>query len=313
MATIISTELKVYAGTTTSGSQIGNTITDSTSGGPASVNLDYSSLGAYLSPGEQYCVVARCTNDEQYTTDWTSPYAFKTLILAEIVTITGGNGRINPEMSFTYNDQVLSNIECGVYVSTNASGAGAVKKAASDEQEAEQGWDITGLNENTTYYVVPFVKDDLNREYVGDWSEAETVSTGYAVPVVTLSSITTTYNSISGNLNVSTNDTLSSVYIDLQATGGGTHYQFNKTATTGTQQFTLTNGDTDRNGATVVINPSTEYRIVVYATNTSGGIGNGTAVATTAAQSTATIQITSVTGITPSSATVNLSYGNNNP
>lgn len=315
MATIISTELKVYAGTTTSGSQVGNTITDSTSGGPASVNLNSTSLGASLSPGEQYCVIARCTNDESYTTDWTSPYAFKTLILAQIDTITGGSGSIAPEMSFTYNNQVLTNTECGVYVSTNASGAGAQKIAASDEQEAGQGWVITGLNENTTYYVVPFVKDDLNREYVGPWSDAETVNTGYNAPTVTISNVTTTYNSISGNLSVSTNDTVSSVYMTIHPTGGGADYRINKTATTGTQTFTITNGDIDDSSTpqTIVINPSTEYRIVVYAVNTNGGTGNAQAVATTAAQSTATIAITSITGITPNSATVNLSYGSNNP
>ncbi len=309
MATIISTELKVYAGTTTSGSQIGNTITDSTSGGPSSVNLNSTSLGVALSAGEQYCVIARCTNDESYTTDWTSPYAFKTLAYAEIVTISGGNGTISPELSFTYNNQVLTVTECGVYVSTNASGSNSQKIAASDEQEAGQGWLITGLSENTTYYVIPYVIDDLGREYKGDWANAETCGTGYNPPVVTISNTATTYNSISGNLNVTTNDTLSSVYIDLQATGGGTHYRINKSATTGNQNFTITNGDTDANSQTIVINPSTEYRIVVYAVNTHGGTGTGQAVVTTAAQSTATIAITSITGITPFAATVNLSYG----
>lgn len=317
MATIVSTELKVYAGTTTSGSQVGNTITDSTSGGPASVNLNSTTLGASLSPGEQYCVVARCTNDESYTTDWTPdpPYPFKTLILAEIITVSGGNGNISPELSFTYNNQVLTNSQCGVYVSTNASGSGAQRIAAQDEQQAESGWTISSLNENTTYYVVPFVVDDLNREYVGPWSEAESVNTGYNVPAVTVSSLTATYNSISGNLNVSTNDTLSSVYIDLWPTGGGTHYRINKTATTGTQSFTITNGDTDNSPTpqTIVINPSTEYRITVYATNTSGGVGSGQGVVTTASQSTATITITGITSVTPNSATVNLSYGSNNP
>jgi len=309
MATIISTELKVYTGTTTAGTQVGNTITDSTSGGPSSVNLNNSTLGAYLSAGEQYCVVARCTNDESYTTDWTSPYPFKTLILAEIVTMTGGSGSISPEMSFTYNSNVLTVSECGVYISTNPSGAGAVKKAASDEQDAGQGWHITGLTENTTYYAVPFVKDNLNREYVGAWSNASTANTGYNAPAVTISNTTTTYNSVSGNLSVSTNDTLSSVYIDVWPTGGQTHYRVNKTATTGNQNFTITNGDTDSNGVTIVINPSTEIRLTVYATNTSGGSGSAVATVTTAAQSQATISITGIQDVTPNSAVVSLSYG----
>lgn len=310
MATIISTEIKVYEGTTTAGQQVGNTITDSTSGGPSSVNLNYSTLGAYMDAGEQYCVVARCTNDESYTSDWTSPYPFKTLILAELVSVTGGNGTISPEMSFTYNNQVLSISECGVYVSTNASGTSATKKTASDEQEAGQGWTITGLNENTTYYVIPYVIDSLGREYKGDWADAETASTGYAPPTITISNTATTYNSVSGNLNVTTNDTLSAVWIDLWATEGGTHYKINKSAVTGVQNFTITNGDTDNSSTpqTIVINPSTEYRITVYATNTSGGTGSAIATVTTAAQSTATIAITGVSNITPTSAVVDLSF-----
>lgn len=309
MATIISTEIKVYEGTTTAGQQVGNTITDSTSGGPSSVNLNYSTLGAYMDAGEQYCVVARCTNDESYTSDWTSPYPFKTLILAELSSLTGGVGMLNPEMSFTYNSNVLSVTDCGVYVSTSASGSNAQKISASDEQEAEQGWQITGLNENTTYYVIPFVIDDLGREYKDEWSNAETANTGYLAPTVTISNTVTTYNSISGNLSVSTNDTLSSVYIDLWATGGQTHYRINKSATTGLQTFTITDGDTDANSQTIVISPNTEYRITVYATNTSGGTGSAIATVTTQQQSTATIAITGVDQVTPTSARVLLSYG----
>lgn len=309
MATIISTELKVYTGTTTAGTQVGTTITDSTRGGPNSVNLDNTTLGANLSAGEQYCVVARCTNDENYTTDWTSPYPFKTLILGVINTLTGENGRISAQMAFTYNKDVLTVSECGVYVSTNASGAGAVKKPAPNEQEATRGFDITELTENTTYYVVPFVLDNLNREYVGSWSDASTANTGYNVPAITISNTATTYNSVSGNLNVETNDTLSEVYIDIWPTGGQTHYRINKSATTGNQNFTITDGDTDSNGDTIVISPSTEIRLTVYATNTSGGTGTAQATVTTAAQSTATISITGIQDVTPNSAVVTLSYG----
>lgn len=309
MATIISTDIKVYEGTTTSGTQVGSTITKQ--GSPSTVNLNSTELGVALDPGEQYCVVARCSNDESYTTDWTQPYAFKTLIFAEIVTLTGGNASISPELSFTYNGQVLTNSECGVYVSTSPTGTNATKITAQDEEEAEHGWTITsGLSENTTYYVIPYVIDDLGREYKGDWAEAEQISTGYANPTVTISNVATTYNSISGNFSVATNTTLSSVYIDLWETGGQTHYRINKSNVTGTQTFTITNGDTDDSPTpqTIVINPSTEYRITVYATNTGGGTGSAMATATTAAQSTATISITSITGITPTSAVANLSY-----
>lgn len=309
MATITQTTLQVFAGTTASGTQVGNNVV--VQGSPATVTLDSTALGVALSAGEQYCVRAKCINDEQYETDYTAVYPFKTLIYAEITNITGGSGTIAPELTFTYNNQVLTNSECGVYVSTNASGSNSQKIAASDEQEAGQGWTITGLAENTTYYVIPYVVDDLGREYKGAWAEAETANTGYNAPTVTISNTATTYNSVSGNLSVTTNDTLSSVYIDLWATGGGTHYHINKTATTGNQNFTITNGDTDNSSTpqTIVINPNTEYRITVYASNTHGGTGNAQATVTTASQATETIAITSITGITPFAATVNLSYG----
>lgn len=308
MATITQTTLQVYSGTTVvAGNQIGSDIV--LQGSPSTATLDSTSLGVALSPGSQYCVRAKCINDESYETDYTSPYAFKTLILAEIDTISGGNGTISPELSFTYNNQVLTNSECGVYVSTNASGSNATKIPATDEQEAGQGWVITGLSEHTTYYVIPYVIDDLGREYKGAWADAETVNTGYLVPTVTLSNMSSTYNSISGNVTISTNDTLSSVYLTIRPAGGGTSHTVNLTSTTGVQNFTITDGDTDTSSGTITISPSTEYIITVYAVNTSGGTGNGTANVTTAQQSTATIAITGVNNITPTSAVVNLSYG----
>lgn len=311
MATVISTEIKVYAGTTTSGSQIGNTITDSTSGGPASVALNSTSLGVALSAGEQYCVVARCTNDEQVTSEWTQPYPFKTLIFAELLTFTGGTGTLSPEMQFTYNNQVLSVSECGVYISVNASGANAQRIAASDEQEAEQGWQITGVQENTTYYAVPFVVDSLGREYKGDWNNAESASTGYAAPTVVISPIVTDYNSLSGNVTVTSNDTIASVTLSIIPTGGGGGYQYKTlVAQTGMQPWSVTNGDLDDQNNPIVINPSTEYRITINAVNTTSGNGSDTKTATTTQQETSTISITSVTNVTPTSATVNLSYGN---
>lgn len=314
MATILLTELKCFLGTTTSGTQIGSTISDATQGGPSSVALNNSTLGASLSPGEQYCVTARCTNDESYTSSWTDPYPFKTLILAELSTLTGGAGNLSPELTFTYNRNVISVQSCGVYVSTNAGGANATKITAADEQQAESGWTISSLSENTLYYAIPFVIDDLGREYTDSWSNAETANTSYSAPTVTVSNLASTYNSISGNLSVSTNDTLSSVYIDLWPTGGVTHYKINKSAVTGSQSFTITNGDTDSSSTpqTIVINPSTEYRITVYAVNTSGATGSGQGTITTAAQSHETIAITGIQDVTPTSAVVTLSYGGGN-
>lgn len=304
--TITSTEVQVFSGTTASGTQVGSTIT--LQGSPTNVNLDYSTLGAYLSAGSQYNCRARCTNSESVTTEWTQPYLFKTLILAEFTDLTGGCGSINPELDFTYDSSVLSITECGVYVSTNASGAGAVKIAASDPQEAGQGWSIGTLSENTTYYCVPFVTDSDGRTYIGDWSDAETAGTGYKAPTVSLSNIATTYNSVSGTVAASTNDTLQAAYVTLQASGGGTVWRKNLTASTTSQPFSFADGDTDANGVTVSISPSTEYRIVAYYQNTSGCTGNAVTTATTAQQQTSTIAIGGIDGITPTSAVAHLLY-----
>lgn len=307
MATITQTQIEVYLGASGAGAKVGNTITKQ--GSPATVNLNSTELGVALSAGTQYSVKARCTNSDSVTSDWTAFYNFKTLIFAELLSCGGGNASISPEGQLTYNSNDIAVDSCGVYISTNASGANAVKYTASGEQEFGQGWTITGLTENTTYYVVPWVKDNLNREFVGDWSEAETVNTGYAVPTVTISNVTTTTDTINGNVTISTNDTLASAYIDLWPTGGQTHYRINLSNTTGLQTFSISNGDTDAQGNTISIQPSTEYRITVYATNTSGGVGSDIATCTTAQAIPSTIAITGVDNITPSSAVVSLSYG----
>lgn len=309
MATIVSTSVSIYAGITDSGTQVGNTIT--VQGSPANVTINSSTLGVALQPGHQYCAVASCVNSDNYTAS-TQPYAFKTLILAEIVNIRGANATVSPTMSFTYDNNVISVNSCGVYLSTTAGGSNPVRYTASDEQEAGQGWTITGLTENTTYYAVPYVVDDLGREYIGDWADAETINSGYANPSVTITNTATTYNSISGTFSVSSNDTLSSVYIEVLQTGGQDRYIINKNTTTGSQSFTITDGDYDDSSTPqeIHINQNTEYRVTVYATNShGGGRGFDQATVTTQQQATSTIAITSISNITPVSAVVNISYG----
>lgn len=307
MATITYTRAKVYSDAT-GATQVGQTI--EVQGSPSTIAMNYSTLGVDLSPGSQYSVSVQCTNDEGYTTAWTSPYPYKTLIRADVKSFTGGQGAVSPEIICTYTSGVLSVTDVGVYLSANASGAGAVKHSGQDEQTAGQGWDITGLTENTTYYAVPYVVDDLGREYIGDWSTAKEANTGYAAPTVAISNVAATYKSISGNVLVTTNDTLASVKLSIIPTGGGGSYQYKTlSATTGTQAWSINNGDLDDSSNPITINPSTEYRIVVEAVNTHGGSGNAQATATTAAQATETISITGITNVTTNSAVVNISYG----
>ena len=164
MATIVSTELEIREGTTASGTLVGQKITES--GSPASINADISTLGVNLSPGKQYCARARCTNSDAYTSDFCPPYPFRTLILAEIVSATTGCGGVEVEGDLTY-DIANYMAECGVYVSTSASGTSAVKKAAADETDFGQ-FTVPGLNEHTTYYLVPFATDTDGRTYIAD-------------------------------------------------------------------------------------------------------------------------------------------------
>lgn len=315
MAEIIQTTLQLYKGTSASGEKVGNDIVDTTAGGPQTINLNYETLGAHLNAGEQYFVRAKALNNEGYESDWNDPSSqktFKTLILAEIITLSGSNGNLNAELSFTYNNQVLSIQDCGIYVSTTAGGTNAQKISADDEETAVGQWQITSLDENTTYYVIPYVLDSDDREYKPEWTDAEQVNTGYAAPVVSISNIETTYNSLSGNVTVTTSDTLSRVTLSIIPTGGGSYQYKTLNAQTDTQQWAITNGDLDDDGDEITINPSTEYKISINAVNATGGSGSDEKTATTLQQATSTITITSVVPM-PTSATVNLSYNNNTP
>lgn len=310
MATIVSTSVRVYSGTSTAGSQVGNTITEQ--GSPATVALDLATLGVALQPGHQYCVQASCTNNEQYTAT-SQEYLFRTLIFTELLNLTASRTTITATQDFDYDttDHNISISECGVYISTNASGSSATRVVCSGgAQDAGQGWDIPGLNENTRYYVLPFVVDDLSREYKGAWShDAESVVTGYAAPTVTISNVSTTWNSVSGNVAVTTNDTVSSVILTIEPASGGNPQTKTLTAQTALQTWSITSGDLDDSSNPITINPSTTYRVTITATTASSDTGSGATTATTAAQTTATIAITSIDNIGPFGARVNLSYG----
>lgn len=321
---VLQTQIKVHLGTTTGGSQVGNTITEN--GSPASVQLNATTLGTALSPGTQYCVIARCESSDHAWSSWSAPYTYKTLILAEITTITAGCGGVEILGSLTYdtNDNNISVSSCGVYMSTSSSGTAAKKITMTETQftDAQQpAWtefdDHSSIAENTQYYVVPFVIDQDNREYVGEWADAETITTKYEAPTVTISNVVTTYNSISGNVTIATNDsTVTNTFLTIVPTGGGTAWTVNLSNTKGLQAWSITDGDTADSSTpagqtTISILPSTEYRVTIYSTNGTGTGCTGTAqaTATTAQQQVETIAITSITNITPVSAQVNLSYG----
>ena len=322
MATITNTYLEVYRGFTSAGTQVGSQIVES--GSPASVNLNNTTLGAALQPGRQYCVRAKVLNSDSVESEWTDDFPFRTLIWtgfndtdpALYTEYDAGCGGITCSLVFDYDSNDATPRQFGVYLNKTATDSNAIKIVTSDMRAVERDWfidrDARGnmLEEGATYYGIPFVIDDLGREYRWDWRDALSANIGYRSPVVTISNVATTSRSISGNISVSTRDTITGVEIRIWQSSGGQSYYFRKTAIA-SQAFTISDGDVDKNGNTISINPSTEYTFYVTASIQSGcqdGKSDNYA-ATTAQASSSTIIITSVTGIKPTEATANLAYG----
>lgn len=301
-ATIIRSEVKIFSDSAMT-QQVGSTIT--TNSAATAITADATSLGVALSAGANYWATARCTNSEDYTSAWTELYNFKTLINVQSVDApTPGATSIGMNCRATYTSAV-SVSEIGYYYSTSADGSNATRVVCADEQQWEQ-FDITGLQEHTLYYIIPFVVDNLNREYHPDWSEAEDVSTTYSRATITFNSNPTTYNSITSNVTLTSTTAITNAFVTIQ-TNGGTQYKLNLNNTTGAQSVTFTSGATDANGATIAISPSTTYTVVCSVTN-SAGTNTANTTTTTAAQQTSAVEISSITNITPTSATVNLSF-----
>lgn len=313
----IQTQVAVYLGTTSAGTQVGNTITKS--GEPEYVNLNSTELGVALSPGTQYHVEARVQSQDEVWSNWVGR-DFQTKILAVLnraITGCGASIYVNGTLTYDTNNPNISVDECGVCISTNASGAGAVDYPISEADFTDSGQDaaITGLNENTTYYVVPYVENQDGVRYQDEWSNAITVTTLYNAPTVELSQPTATYNSISGSVLVSTHDaSVTNTRVTIQqAIGGGTSWTKLLQDITTLQNFTLVDGQSMDypSGSQLVIQDNTQYRITVYSTNgqTGGCEGHDSKVVTTPQAQGQTIYIQEIVNIEPTSATVHLLYG----
>lgn len=310
--TIISSELEIYSGAGSSiGQKVGNSII--TQGDSTSINVNYSTLGVNLSAGSQYSARARCTNSDEFTSDWSAYYSFKTLANALFADKSATSNSITfcGEIQTTSAVQV---VECGFYYSTSETGVNATKVASTDIQGYGQPG-VTATNgekgyvvqEHTTYYMIPYCIDSDGREFKDDWANAEEIETPYSKASIT-NDITTTYNSVTGDYTYSSTTSVTEVSATLQAVGGGDIYVIELDPNMTSNTFTFTDGDEDSEGNTIVINPNTEYRVVVNVVNL-GGRASNTQTATTQQQQTSSITITSVTNITPRSAVVNLSFG----
>lgn len=301
-ATIIQSEVAIYSDSACT-TRVGNTIV--TNSAATAITADINSLGVTLAGGTNYWAKARCTNSESYVSAWTDAYNFKTLIDVSINSITGiGSNNCDIDASAIYSNAV-SVSEIGYKYSTSADGSNAVTVQCPDQQAWEQ-YTLTGLQEHTTYYIIPYVLDNLNRSYQPSWDSAEQITTTYAPATATINSNTTTYNSITTNVTLASTTSITNAYVTIQAEGG-TLYKFDLTNTTGAQSVTFTDGATDSNGTTISISPNTTYTVVCSVTN-SAGTATATGTATTAAQQVSAVEISSITNITPNSATINLSF-----
>lgn len=346
MATITSTTLEVYKGTTV---VPGNLYLQKTEqGSPASISIGSLSLGGNdcLMPGSQYSVRARCTNSESYTSDWTALYPFKSLISISWAERPGAIGQ--PDVSLNqnsgewrlyvgdytvYDDGTEDGTDAGViaydsnamsldavyvYVGTTNNISSAVRLTTdilnfehdyfvNNSMLSQAGAQFT-FQENTTYYVWLGVTDDTTDANRTYTTSSASVASGAAAPVIDITNPTHTYNSVGATVNVTSSETISSITATLTPAGGGTTYTKNL-STASPQTVTFANGDTDAGGNTVTIASNTEYRLTITVATSSHPSTSAFRNITTDAQAVSTIAINSVSNISPSGATVNLVYG----
>lgn len=161
---------------------------------------------------------------------------------------------------------------------------------------------------NHTYYVWLGVTDNVSDPSRTYWTAAQAVSTAIAQPVISITNPTHTYDSVGATVNVTTTETITSVTATIRPSGGGTTYTKNL-STASPQTVTFTDGETDSLGATVQINPSTTYTVTIEVVTPQHASTTASVQITTDSQAVSSIAITNITGITPSAATVVLTYG----
>jgi len=148
-----------------------------------------------------------------------------------------------------------------------------------DVQSPQGGVDITGLSENTTYYVAPFVIDEFGRKYV-NMSLIRQVAVPYNVPSIIWTGIATVgSDSFTQNINVASTAAVTNVTVSYQEQGG-TAQTFNLQAQTGTQTVSLSG-----------LSPNTPYTVRVYATN-SAGTGTSSINSFTTGQAQMAVEVT---------------------
>lgn len=205
-----------------------------------------------LDEGTEYWATAQVTDDGALTSNESSPFRFYTLPDVEYHTApSAGTDSISAQLDAVTNDVVVNRF--GLVYDTSST-----FNNPTYYDEPQGGLQITGLTQNTTYYVRPYVIDEFGRRWINT-TLTTSVTTSYAVPTVAWSgSSTVGVTTWSQDVSVTSDIALTSVYAEYTPTGGSTQTQ-NLTATTGTQTVSLTGLD-----------PNTTYSIVVKAVSASG-------------------------------------------
>jgi len=209
-----------------------------------------------LSAGTLYYATAIVVDEYGLTSAESDVYQFYTLpdiSYYQGVPPTATNTSIEYRVIETTDDVTVA--QAGVAYSTNSDMSNYT--IYYDPERIGEGA-VNGLNENTTYYVAPYVLDGFNRPYI-NYDDVEPVATGYNKPVVAWTGVatlgTTTW---SQDISITSTPALSAVTVTYTPTGGSASSQSLST-TTGTQTVSLTN-----------LTPNTTYDIVVSATNSAG-------------------------------------------
>lgn len=306
MANLQLTEIKVYSDSSAT-TQIGNTIITNEPNS-LSVKVDSSTLGATINYGEKYWVKARCKDVANQYSEWTDAQSVVTLPRLVISPSANADLTIDVAMTFTMNTAVVQIVSQGVYVSEYADGRNARKIT-------KTGVGILNFSvdkENTNYYIIGWYNDSLGREWMGNWANAASVTSGYLRPQIQISDIAATYYSISGIIDVQTNETVDAVGVNVIETQDmQTLYELDLTATTGAQTFNVVSGQRDRNGTLIDLQESTDYIFQFYVDTPTYSESKEIEVATIA-QDTVSITL-GVENITTNSARITWLVDGNNP
>lgn len=130
-------------------------------------SIDFNESGLLLAPGMTYTLEASCRNDVGKYSE-TTVELFYTLLGVDIISVSFGEGEIEIEGRVEkVGGSELNAAVCGVIISLYEDFRNSLRISC-DEQDFGQ-LIAPNLLKGFSYYVKPFVIDNLNRENVGDW------------------------------------------------------------------------------------------------------------------------------------------------